>query len=50
MATPERVVCSLLSKLKSALLEPPRADPHAGWCGEGELNTPPYPIRRVSHF
>jgi hypothetical protein len=26
--------------------EPPGADPHAGWCGEGGLNTHPYPIRR----
>ena len=25
--------------------EPPRADPYAGWCGEGRLNTVPYPIR-----
>src|SRR3972149_3899154 len=24
--------------------EPPRADPHAGWCGEGRLITVPYPI------
>ena len=24
--------------------EPPRADPHAGWCGEGRLNAVPYPI------
>ena len=26
--------------------EPPRADPHAWWCGEGRLNTVPYPIGR----
>ena len=26
--------------------EPPSADPHARWCGEGGLNTRPYPIRR----
>jgi len=25
--------------------EPPSADPHARWCGEGGLNTRPYPIR-----
>ena len=25
--------------------EPPGADPHAGWCGEGGLETRPYPIR-----
>jgi len=25
--------------------EPPIADPHDGWCGEGRLNTVPYPIR-----
>jgi hypothetical protein len=24
--------------------EPPRADPHAGWCGEERLITVPYPI------
>jgi hypothetical protein len=24
--------------------EPPRADPHAWWCGEGRLKTVPYPI------
>jgi hypothetical protein len=24
--------------------EPPSADPHARWCGEGGLNTRPYPI------
>jgi len=26
------------------LCEPPRADPHAGWCGEGEFKAPLYPI------
>ena len=24
--------------------EPPGADPHAGWCGEGRLDAGPYPI------
>src|SRR5450756_317613 len=24
--------------------EPPRADPHAWWCGEGRLKAVPYPI------
>ena len=24
--------------------EPPGADPHAGWCGEGRLEAGPYPI------
>ncbi len=24
--------------------EPPGADPHAGWCGEGRFNAVPYPI------
>ncbi len=28
----------------SQFCEPPGADPHARWCGEGELETPPYPI------
>ena len=26
--------------------EPPGADPHAGWCGEGRLDAGPYPIMR----
>jgi hypothetical protein len=26
--------------------EPPGADPHAGWCGEGRLEAGPYPIGR----
>jgi hypothetical protein len=30
---------------KPQLLEPPGADPHAGWCGRGERETaPPIPI------
>ena len=29
-----------------AVHEPPGADPHAGWCGEGGLEARPYPIRR----
>lgn len=24
--------------------EPPYAEPHVGWCGEGERETRPYPI------
>ena len=28
--------------------EPPSADPHARWCGEGGLDTRPYPISRFS--
>ena len=28
-----------------ALCEPPGADPHAWWCGEGRLEAGPYPIR-----
>jgi len=40
-----------LSRLRSACLwEPPGADPHAGWCGEGERKTPPYPINYYFHF
>jgi hypothetical protein len=32
---------------KPQLLEPPGADPHAGWCGRGERATaPPIPIAR----
>ena len=27
--------------------EPPGADPHAGWCGEGRLEAGPYPISEV---
>jgi len=32
--------------------EPPGADPHAGWCGEGGLETRPYPIsdELTKHF
>ena len=31
--------------------QPPIADPHAGWCGEGRLITVPYPIGRFYyHF
>jgi len=30
---------------KPQLLEPPGADPHAGWCGRGEqVTAPPIPI------
>ena len=29
----------------SQLVEPPTADPHGGWCGGWELETPGYPIR-----
>jgi len=29
------------------LREPPSADPHARWCGEGELKSPTYPIRHI---
>ena len=28
----------------SRVHEPPGADPHAGWCGEGGLKARPYPI------
>jgi hypothetical protein len=31
------------------LPEPPDADPHVRWCGEGEGKPPPYPIRHYSH-
>ncbi|MEW8489512.1 MAG: hypothetical protein AB2657_07390, partial [Candidatus Thiodiazotropha endolucinida] len=27
--------------------EPPSADPHARWCGEGGLETRPYPIHQI---
>jgi hypothetical protein len=27
------------------LVVPPTADPHGGWCGGWELETPGYPIR-----
>ena len=30
--------------------EPPGADPHAGWCGEGGLEARPYPIMRLQAF
>jgi hypothetical protein len=36
---------SLIARLRlGSLWEPPGADLHAGWCGEGERKTPPYPI------
>ena len=35
----------VLSLPKGDFCEPPIADPHDGWCGEGWLNTAPYPIR-----
>ena len=28
-------------------VEPPTADPHGGWCGEGRLEAGPYPIGRL---
>jgi hypothetical protein len=30
--------------------EPPCAVPHAGWCGEGELKAPLYPIMRYQIY
>ena len=30
--------------------EPPRADPHAWWCGEGRLEAVPYPIRGLFYM
>ena len=30
--------------VESSCGEPPRADPHAGWCGERGRETPAYPI------
>ncbi|MBU3947009.1 MAG: hypothetical protein KJ826_02145, partial [Proteobacteria bacterium] len=38
-------VATLIRLRPDYLREPPGADPHAGWCGEGERKTPPYPIR-----
>jgi hypothetical protein len=37
----------VLSLPKDDFREPPIADPHDGWCGEGRLNAVPYPIRRA---
>jgi hypothetical protein len=36
-----------LDPTKDDFCEPPIADPHDGWCGEGRLNAVPYPIRYV---
>ena len=33
-------------RLASQFVEPPTADPHDGWCGAWELETPGYPIRQ----
>jgi hypothetical protein len=30
--------------------EPPGADPHARWCGEGRLDAGPYPIRHSCNW
>ena len=34
----------MLGSISVYAREAPRADPHAGCCGEGGLNTRPYPI------
>ena len=36
--------------LTDKLNDPSCADPHAGWCGEGELTTPLYPISFVFNW
>src|SRR5689334_10555189 len=41
---PERVHRSL-PPLPGMLSEPPGADPHARWCGRGQGEPGPYPIR-----
>jgi hypothetical protein len=44
-------ICGLTSITRLRLgsfWEPPSADPHARWCGEGERKTPPYPFGRYS--
>ena len=48
---PERVIKSAESDViirlrPDSLHEPPRADPHAGWCGGWGLKSPGYPIMR----
>ena len=35
----------LFGRWPDATREPPSAEPHARWYGEGELNTPLYPLR-----
>ena len=42
---PERVPRSL-PPFPGMLSEPPGADPHAGWCGRGQGEPGPYPIRK----
>ena len=37
----------LSGRWPDATREPPSAEPHARWCGEGELNTPLYPLSDV---
>ena len=41
---PERVYRAL-PPFPGMLSEPPGADPHAGWCGRGQGEPGPYPIR-----
>ena len=44
-----RILCVAREGAYETLHEPPTADPHGGWCGGQELETPGYPIRRHSY-
>ena len=43
-------LCTIVGVGARCSNEPPGADPHAGWCGEGRLAAGPYPIRGHVHF
>ena len=43
-----RILCVAREGAYETLHEPPTADPHGGWCGVWELETPGYPIRPQS--
>ena len=42
-----RILCVAREGAYETLHEPPTADPHGGWCGGWELETPGYPISVV---
>ena len=39
-----RILCVASEGAYETLHEPPTEDPHGGWCGGRELETPGYPI------
>ena len=45
-----RILCVAREGAYETSHEPPTADPHGGWCGGWELETPGYPIRPINSF